>query len=176
MVERFPESELAGEAYFRLAECLDKLDRSELAEARLSELMRDEPETPVQFQAALKLGLILFDGMRYGEAIQVLRKAAESQDPDVASLAQLKIGEIYWEMGDTSAAIIEFMKTIHLYPGQTARVEEALFRVGEIYMEQKAWDRARRIYSRIVENSLSATVQERARNMLAEIDRRAGNR
>jgi len=175
VVRRFPESEVAGEAYLRLAECLDKMNRSDLAEAKLSALVGGEPETAVQFQAALRLGLILFHGMRYGEATEIFRKVTKSRDPDIASRAQLKIGEIYWEMGDTSTAIVELMKTVYLYPGQTDRVNEALFKVGEIYMEKKDWNRARQIYSRIVDATPSASVRERARHMLAEIDRRAEN-
>ena len=175
VVRRFPDSTQAGEAYLRLAECLGKMNRSDLAEEKLLDLMGSEPETVDQFQAALRLGLILFHGMRYGEAIEILRKVTKSQDPDIASLAQLKIGEIYWEMGNTSTAIIELMKTVHLYPGQRNRMNEALLQVGEIYMEEQAWNRARQICSRIVDSSPSASVRERAMDMLDEIDRRTGN-
>ncbi len=113
--------------------------------------------------------------MRYPEAIEVLREATKSGDPEVASVAQLKIGEIYRGMGDSSTAIVELMKAIYLYPGQMRQVDEALFQVGEIYIENEKWANARQIYLKVIEVSRSESARERARSMLTEIDRRSAN-
>jgi len=172
---RFPGSPLAGEAYFRGADCLKRLGRVDLAEKRLVELMERYPKDPKQPQGALRLGLILIEAMRYAEAIEFLSVATKSKDPEVASLAQLKIGETYREMGDNSAAIVELMKAIYLYPNQTSQVEAALFQAGEIYMEQKKWAKARQMYSRLMEMSQSESAREKAQRMLMEIDQRIGN-
>jgi len=171
----FSESHLAGKAYLRSADCFGRLDRIDFAEERLTELMERVPKDPIRVQAAMRLGLILFETMRYGEAIKVLREVTNTGDPEVASLAQLKIGEVYREIGDRSTAVVEFMKAIYLYPGQMSQVDAALFEVGEIYMEQKKWANAREIYSKVIETSGSESAREKARNILAEIDRRTEN-
>jgi TolA-binding protein len=175
VVKKFPNSHLAGKADLRVVDCLEKLDRVDLAEKRLIELMGNPPDSQTRFQAALRVGLILFETMRYGEAIEVLREATKSGDREVASLAQLKIGEIYREIGVSSTAIVELMKVIYLYPSQMRQVEAALFEVGGIYVEQKRWTNARQVYSKVIETSHSDAVRERARRMLAEIDRKTGN-
>lgn len=171
----FPESHLAGEAYLGAVDCFERLGRVDLAEKRLVELMENYPNHSIRFQGALRLGLILFADVRYAEAIEALRKATKSRDPDVASLAQLKIGEIYRKMGDSSTAIVELMKAIYLYPGQVKQVDAALFQTGEIYMEQKKWVDARQVYSNVIEMSRSESARQKARSMLSEIDRRTGN-
>jgi TolA-binding protein len=166
----FPESHRAEEAAVGEIDCLRRLDRIDLAEARLLELRERGLETPLRSQPSLRRGLILSRAMRYGEAIEVLREVTRLAGAEEASLAQLKIGEIYREMDDSRRAINELMKTVSLYPGQTDRVDAALFEVGEIYMEQRRWVKAKRIYARVIEISSSESARKKAQEILAEIE------
>jgi len=175
VVRGFPENRLARTAYLRAAECFEKLDRRDFAEKTLMELLESYPNDLIRFQGALRLGLILSEDVRYAEAIKALRDAAKSGDPEVASLAQIKIGEVYRKMGDSTTAAVELMKVVYLYPGQVGLADEALFQAGEIYVEQRKWADAREVYSKVIETSRSESARQKARTILIEIDRRTGN-
>ncbi len=175
VARRFPQNHLAGKAFLKTVDCLERLGSMNLAEKRLAELMEVYPDDAIRSHGALKLGLILSRTSRYAEAIEVLREATKSRDPEVASLAQVEIGLTYQKMGDSSSAIVELMKAVYLYPGQTRPVEKALLQVGEIYMAQKKWESAQQIFLRVIEVSQSESVRNKARNFLTEINRSIGN-
>jgi TolA-binding protein len=174
VASEFPESQLAPKAYLKAADCFERIGRKDLSEKRLLELMEIYPGTPIRYKGALRLGLILLENVRYVEAIKSLREATKSTDEQIASLAQVKIGEIYRKMGDHNKAVVEFRNAINLYPDQITHVETALFELGEIYGEQKRWADARETYLRVIEVAASEAAKAKARTILMEIDRRTG--
>jgi outer membrane assembly lipoprotein YfiO len=104
VARNFPESHLAGQAYLRAARCFEELDRNDLAERVLTELMESHPDDAIRFEGALRLGLILFEDVRYAEAVRAFGEAAKSDDPAVANVAQGKIDEIHQRVGSDGTA------------------------------------------------------------------------
>jgi len=107
---------------------------------------------------------------RFGEAVSVLSIAARSPEELVASQAQLKMGEAYLGSENREQAILQFSRVIYLYPHQTEVVEEALLRLGSLYIEAKKLSEARRVYRKLLEKTRREERREMAKKMLDQID------
>jgi TolA-binding protein len=106
-----------------------------------------------------------------GEAIPALTVAARSPDERIASQAQFKLGEAYWEGGNKDAALLQFSKVVYLYPQRPEVMEEALLKLGTFYLEGNRLSEARQIYQKLLEKTKRNDRREMAQKMLDQIER-----
>jgi len=78
-----------------------------------------------------------------GEAVTAFSIAVRSPDERIASQAQFKLGEAYLEGENRELALIQFSKVVYLYPHYSDMLEEALLKLGTLYMAEKKIPEAR---------------------------------
>jgi hypothetical protein len=79
-------------------------------------------------------------------------------------------------LGDKESAALELMKVLYLYYDRGEYVEEALLKVGQIYMDQKRWSEARQIYQKLVHTARSRETKEIGRKMLKRAEKEISKR
>jgi TolA-binding protein len=89
----------------------------------------------------------------------------------VASKAQFKLGEAYLEAEDKDLALLQFSKVIYLYPHQLEVLEEALLRLGSLYMEERKIPEARQVYQKLLEKTRREDRRELARRTLDQLEK-----
>ena len=79
-------------------------------------------------------------------------------------------------MGDEESAKVEFMKVLYLHDDRGECVEEALLKVGRIYVDQKQWSEARQIYQKLFHTARSEETKEISRKMLKRVENEMSKR
>jgi TolA-binding protein len=174
VIRNYPQHPLAKRVYLGMEEAYRSLRKSDQAEKILKDLVNNFPQDDIQFEGQLKLGLLLLTQKRLGEAVAALSTAVRSREERIASQAQFKLGEAYLEAGNRESALVQFSNVIYLYPHLTDLMEEALLKLGALYMEEKKISEARQIYRKLLEKSKREDRREVAKKMLDEMDK--GNR
>jgi TolA-binding protein len=88
----------------------------------------------------------------------------------VASQAQFKLGEAYLGAENKELGPLQFSKVIYLYPHQPEVMEEALLKLGTLYIEEKKFSEARQIYQKLLEKTTRKDRREVAMRMLDQIN------
>jgi TolA-binding protein len=114
---------------------------------------------------------LYFTQKRFGEAVAAFSVAARSPEEKVASQAQYKLGEAYLEAGNKESALVQFSKVVYLYPQHSDLTEEALLKLGSLYLQEKKISEARQIYHKLLEKSKRPYRREIARKMLDQMDK-----
>jgi TolA-binding protein len=97
--------------------------------------------------------------------------AVRSPEERVASQAQFKLGEAYLEAANREFALLQFSKVVYLYPHHSDLMEEALLKLGALYMEEKKMSEARQVYRKLLEKSKREDRREVAKKMLEQMDK-----
>jgi TolA-binding protein len=118
----------------------------------------------------LRLGTLYFTQKKFGDAVAAFSAAARSPEERVASQAQFKLGEAYLEAGNRESALAHFSKVVYLYPQYADLMEEALLKLGDLYIQEKKISEARQIYNKLLEKSKKGDRREAARKMLDQMD------
>jgi TolA-binding protein len=87
----------------------------------------------------------------------------------VASQAQLKLGEAYLGAEDKELALLQFSRVVYLYPYRSEVMEEALLKLGSLYMEGKKLTEAKQVYQKLLEKSKREDRRDMAKRMLNQI-------
>jgi tol-pal system protein YbgF len=176
VIYRFPKSGWDKRSYLKASECYRVLKKPRWAVKTLKRLIALYPNDPVVYEASLNLGMLYFHDRDYRGAIASFQKASDSPDEATAALAQLRIGDAHVAVGDEEAATREFMKIPYLYPDRAEYVEEALLKVGRIYMNHGRWSEAHPIYQRLVRTAQSEQTREIAGEMLERVEKEMSQR
>jgi tetratricopeptide (TPR) repeat protein len=115
------------------------------------------------------LGLLYMNQKRYEDAVSALSQALRSSEERVASHAQVRLGEAYLGTGNKEMAILQFSKAVYLYPHLPEIMEEALMKLGALYMEQKKMVEAKQVYRKLLEKTKREDRKAMARKMLDQI-------
>jgi TolA-binding protein len=116
------------------------------------------------------LGLLYLMQKRFGEAISAFSMAIRSPEELVASQAQFKLGEAYLGAENKELALLQFLKVVYLYPHQSQVMEEALLKLGTLYIEEKKFSEAKQVYRKLLEKTKREDRREVAKRMLDQID------
>ena len=171
VIQNHPDHPLVRRAYLGVEEGYQGSGKIEQAEKALKEMISKFPQDDLRFEAMLRLGLLYLSQKRLAEAIAALPTAARSPDDRVASQAQFKLGEAYLEKGDRESALLQFSKVVYLYPHRPEVVEEALLKLGALYLEENRPFEARQIYQKLLEKTKKDDRREMARKVLEQIER-----
>jgi TolA-binding protein len=135
----------------------------------LKELVISFPQDNIQFEGQLRLGTLYLLQKKFGEAVAALSVAVRSPEERVASQAQFKLGEAYVEAGNRESALLQFSNVVYLYPHHSDIMEEALLKLGALYLEEKKFSEANQVYRKLLEKSRREDRREIARKMLNQI-------
>jgi TolA-binding protein len=169
-MKNHPQHSLVKKVYLGMENGYRSLGKTEEAEKILRELVTKFPNDDIRFEGHLRLGLLYLTQKRFGEVISVLSIAIRSSEDSVASQAQFKLGEAYLGNGNKEQAILQFSSVVYLYPHQSEVMEEALLKLGPLYMEEKKFSEARQVYRKLLEKTRREERREVAKKMLDQID------
>ncbi len=171
VTKNHPQHASAKRAYLGMEEGYRSLGKIDQAEKILKELLGSFPQDDIQFEGQLRLGVLYFSQKKFGEAVAAFAAAVRSPDERVSSQAQFKLGEAYSEAGNRESALVQFSKVVYLYPQYTDLTEEALLKLGALYMQEKKISEARQVYQKLLEKSKRGDRREVARKMLDQMDK-----
>jgi len=171
VIKHHPQHPLAKRAYLGMEEGYRNLGAMDQAEKILKELISSFPQDDIQFEGQLKFGILCLTQKKFGEAVTAFSMAVRSPDERVASQAQFKLGEAYLETENKELALIQFSKVIYLYPHYSDMMEEALLKLGTLYVEEKKIPEARQVYRKLLEKSKREDRKEVARKMLDQMEK-----
>jgi TolA-binding protein len=170
-VRDFPQDPLAGKAYLGMEEGYRSQGKMREAENVLKECVEKFPKDGIRFESHLRLARLYLMQKRFKEAISALSIAVKSPDEGIASEAQFKLGEAYLGAGDREQALLQFSRVTYLYPQRTDIHEEALLKLGTLYMDQGKTGEARKIYQKLLESTKREDRRDMARRMISQIDK-----
>jgi TolA-binding protein len=171
VIKNHPRHPLAKRAYLGMEEGYRGLGKMDQGEKILKELVSSFPQDDIQFEGQLRLGILYLTQKKFGEAVAALSGAVRSPEERVASEAQFKLGEAYLEAGNRESALIQFSKVVYLYPHHSNMMEEALLKLGTLYIEEKKISEARQVYRKLLEKSKREDRREVAKKMLDQMDK-----
>ncbi len=171
VIKNHPQHPLAKRAHLGMEEGYRGLGKMDQAEKILKELVSGFPQDDIQFEGQLRLGILYLAQRKFGEAVAALSVAVRSPEEPVASQAQFKMGEVYLEAGNRESALVQFSRVVYLYPHHTDLMEEALLKLGALYMEEKKIPEARQVYQKLLDKSKRQDRKEMARKMLNQMDK-----
>jgi tol-pal system protein YbgF len=171
VMKNHPRHSSAKKAYLGTEEGYRSLGKMDQAEKILKELVGSFSQEDIQFEGQLRLGTLYLSQKKFGEAVAALSVAIRSPEERVASEAQFKLGEAYMDAGNRESALIQFSKVVYLYPHYPDMMEEALLKLGALYMEEKKVSEARQVYRKLLERSKREDRREVAKKMLDQMDK-----
>jgi TolA-binding protein len=169
VLQNHPHYLQAKKVYLLMEEAFRNLGRTEEAEKIMREFIGKFPNDEIQFEGHLRLGLLYLTQKRFVDAVSALSMATRSPEERVASQAQFKLGEAYLEMENRELAILQFSKVVYLYSLQPEMMEEALLKLGTLYMEERKFTEARQVYQKLLEKTRREDRREVALRMLNQI-------
>jgi TolA-binding protein len=170
VMKNHPQHSLAKKVYLGMENGYRSLGKVEEAEKILRELVTKFQNDDIRFEGHLRLGLLYLMQKRFGEALSNLSIAIRSPEESVASQAQFKLGEAYLGNENKEQAILQFSRVVYLYPHQSELLEEALLKLGLLYMEEKKFSEARQVYRKLLEKTRREDRREVAKKMLDQIN------
>jgi tetratricopeptide (TPR) repeat protein len=168
-MKNHPQMPPAKRSALGMEEAYRNLGKVDEAEKILKEFIEKFPQDEARFEAYLRAGLLHLPLKRFPDAIASFSNALRSPEERIASQAQFKLGEANAEAGNREAAILQFSKILYLYPHLPELVEEALLKLGAIYMEEKRWEEARQVYQKLLGMTSREEKRRLARRMLDQI-------
>ena len=171
VIKNHSQHPLAERAYLGVEEGYRGLGKMDQAEKTLKELLGGSSQDDIQFEGQLRLGILCLNRQRFGEAVAALSVAVRSPEERVASQAHFALGEAYLRAGNRESALVEFSRVVYLYPQRADVMEEALLKLGALYLEENKIFEARQAYQKLLEKSKRADRREVARKMLDQMDR-----
>jgi TolA-binding protein len=169
VIKNYPQHPFAKRVFLGMEEAYRSLGKMDQVERILKELVISFPQDNIQFEGQLRLGTLYLLQKKFGEAVAALSVAVRSPEERVASQAQFKLGEAYVEAGNRESALLQFSNVVYLYPHHSDIMEEALLKLGVLYLEEKKFSEANQVYRKLLEKSRREDRREIARKMLNQI-------
>jgi TolA-binding protein len=170
MIQSHPQHPLMKKVYLGIEEGYRNLGKTEEAEKILKEFVSKFPHDDLWFEGHWRLGLLYLAQRKFGDAISAFSIALRSPEERMASQAQFKLGEAYLGAENKELALLQFLRVVYLYPHQSQVMEEALLKLGTLYIEEKKFSEARRVYRKLLEKTKREDRREVAKRMLDQID------
>jgi TolA-binding protein len=169
VIQNHPQHPMVRRAYLGIEEAYRNSGRTEQAVKIMKEFIEKYPNDDIRYEGYLRLGLLYLAQKKFADAISALSSAVQSPEEEVASQAQFKLGDAYLGGENKELALLQFSRVLYLYPHRSEVMEEALLRLGTLYLEDKKFDEAKRVYKKLLEKSKREDRREVAKRMLNQI-------
>lgn len=148
LLRQMPGFSRAAEIHYQLGVCYIELELPDLARRHLQAAIA-APANPAQrHDAILKLASLAFNDKRYAEAVGYYGSALVSSSDEERGQLYYLMGESYAALGRYTPAIAQWERVLAA-PAARALQSRALYRMGQVYMEQKAWPQAIAVLRRL---------------------------
>lgn len=135
--KKFPESEYAQEAYFKLGIEYYNKAMYEKAISEFAQIVQIYPDSPFMMESYYWIGWSYYKLLNYTAAIQNFNSINFEQiEPELAQQAQFMIAESYYNNNDFSLAREQYKKYIQKYP-QSSWSDNAQHAIAWTYLESE---------------------------------------
>jgi TolA-binding protein len=147
------------------------LGRTDQAVRVMRDFVAKFPNDEMRYEGYLRLGLLLLSQKKFADAISALSVAVQSPEEGVASQAQLKLGEAHLEAANKEQALVQFSNVVYLYPHRAEVMEEALLKLGVLYLEEKKFTEAKQVYQKLLTKTKREDRRALAKKMIDQIQK-----
>jgi TolA-binding protein len=147
-------TDTAKESLKKASEAYLNLNNYEMAAKELIAAAEMFNEDPFDRKTYIKVGDIYFKNKVYNKAVPYYQKALDSRFKGVGVSAQAKIAEAYYKQKDFETALLEYLKIIYLHKSEKDYVDDAYFKIGELYLTMGKKEEAKKIYIKLQDESL----------------------
>jgi len=152
IVRESSSGKLAGLASLEIADIFSQTEDKDSVVGEYKKILVEYPS--LAKQTHVKLGEFYSSLGIYEEAIDEFRRALNVSSDDESEVGdfqiQFNIAELFEEKGDLDKAVEAYFKVTYLYPKDKLSIKSYL-RIARIFENRKSWDKAKKIYKRIVE-------------------------
>ena len=145
---------------------------SDVASRYLEDFLREYPQSPKLDTAKLLLGQCDFLRGSYAEALDLFEELAHKSDNKDEVLFWR--AETYLKQNSLKAAQNDYRSVIHDFP-QSAYVPQAYYSLGWSFFEEKKFDEAKAVFSRLIAQFPAHQLSSDAALKMAECDYNAGH-
>jgi TolA-binding protein len=171
VIENRPQHLIVKRAYLGMEEGYRHLGRTDQAVRVMRDFVAKFPNDEMRYEGYFRLGLLLLSQKKFADAISALSVAVQSPEEGVASEAQLKLGEAHLEAANKEQALVQFSKVVYLYPHRAEVMEEALLKLGVLYLEEKKFTEAKQVYQKLLTKTKREDRRELAKKMIDQIQK-----
>jgi TolA-binding protein len=171
VIQNHPQHLIVKKAYLGMEEGYRHLGRTDQAVKVMRDFVGKFPNDEMRYEGYLRLGLLFLSQKKLGDAISVLSVAIQSGEEGVASQAQLKLGEAHLEAENKEQALVQFSRVVYLYPHRAEVMEEALLKLGVLYLEEKKFTEAKQVYQKLLVKTKREDRRELAKKMIDQIQK-----
>ncbi len=166
----FPRHGLFVRALFDAGTCARRLGDEEAARDFFSTLVGKGPSGILTAQSHWELAQMAKARGELQIAIQHMEKALKGGGRELRPRAQFALGEILESLKEPRQAIVEYLKVVYLYPGQSVLNDRALIRIGEIYEKLGESNPAIKIYQKLKTESKDPAVRQQAQERIGILE------
>jgi tol-pal system protein YbgF len=171
VIQNHPQHLIVKRAYLGMEEGYRRLGRTDQAVKVMRDFVGKFPNDEMRYEGYLRLGLLFLSQKKFGDAISVLSVAIQSAEEGVASQAQLKLGEAHLEAENKEQALVQFSRVVYLYPHRAEVTEEALLKLGVLYLDDKKFTEAKQVYQKLLAKTKREDRRELAKKMIDQIQK-----
>jgi len=138
----YPESPLADDVAFSIAEAFYNSDQNKVAARSYTEFLGRFADSPFVPMASYKLACVDYRMGQFGDAARKLEKICEAMPDDpICAMASYLAGSAYMEMGDTSHAIFAYTEVVKRFP-DSELASSAMHKIVYAYSHEKNYPQA----------------------------------
>lgn len=143
VVEKYPESEMAVESAFKVAEFESQNGSIENAVSYFRFITANSGQSSLSARAQIGIGDTFFKGRKYAEALAAYAEAAKRYPSETRFVteAEFKSAECYLQTGDPKKAREAYQSFLAKHPGSDL-IPEANYRSGSIYFSESRFSEA----------------------------------
>jgi tetratricopeptide (TPR) repeat protein len=171
VIENDTEGELALNAAKNFAIVCKTIEEWQKAIAAYELILDRWGDSDIEAETIFDIAYCHYRDRQYQNAVSMFQQALTMlDDKETKAEAQYWIGESYYGMSEYEVAVTEFLKVSYAYPEFAHWSASAELRAGEAYIQNREFDKARRILERIVEKyGRDSNWGQQALQRLAEI-------
>lgn len=142
MLRQFPDSPLADDAAFSVAEAFYRSQQNAVAVASYKEFIERFADSPFVPNARYKMACVTYNEGRYADSIRELQEICNAfGGQEVCAYASYLIGNCYMRMGQSADATFAYTRVVREFP-QSNVASAALHKVVYAYAHERNWAQA----------------------------------
>jgi TolA-binding protein len=171
VIQNYPQHLIVRKAYLGMEEGYRRLGKTDQAVKVMRDFVGKFPNDEMRFEGYLRLGLLFLSQKRFADAVSVFSVAIQSAEEGIASQAQLKLGEAHLGAENKEQALVQFSRVVYLYPHRAEVMEEALLKLGVLYLQEKKFAEAKQVYQKLLSKTKREDRRELAKKMIDQIQK-----
>ncbi len=154
--------------WFKIAECSEAAGKAVEAITRYQTVVETAPSSALAVEAQYRMARLHEEQNQPEKAFKLYEEAANANIGDAAARARFRLGELYENQEDFTAAAKSYMRVAILFLHEELS-PESLWRAGQCFQKAARLDQARKTYEELVEGYPDSDQAAKAKEQLAQL-------